>query len=270
MSMNKILFVALLASTPTAFAAEQPTGGFDGFVAGAVGGTQSNSRWYNVSSTSNDFSGSVAYTDSSKFGGQLDYVNFEQDFARPLQYKSEARDIAGHLYYREENWLLGAFAQTREFNEIFRLATKEEFIAIEGQVYRDNIVLYGQLGTEKWITPWLVAEGPFISASLSYFVDDNLRVTGKIDGVHEVGHAYAYDQTNYGLSVEYRMASSPVSVFASYLKIDETDSYSWRMSTDLVMIGAKFSFGKGSLKESVRQGAGLTPAPRLIQFGGVM
>lgn len=263
--MNAALFVTLLTAISNASASDQSAGGLDGFVSGAVGQSKS-SGTVNPESSIRDIAASVAYTDTSKWGGQLDYVDFQQGFKGAYP-KSSATDIAGHLYFRDSEWLLGGFVQKRKFTlSNNNSETYERFQGIEGQLYRENTTLYGQLGNEKWSILGSDINGHFVAAKLTYFLNDNLNVSGGIDLVRENQNGYTYNQNNYKIDVEGRMTNSPLGFFAGYMHIDEKDNFSWNVSTNMFMVGAKLNFGKSTLRSSGREGASLMPAPRVMLF----
>jgi hypothetical protein len=263
--MKTVAFVTFLAATPSVSAADQPAGGFDGFVSGAIGHSKSSGS-ASPESTIYDLAASLAYTHESKWGGQLDYINFQQAFKSPYP-RSAATDIAGHLYFRDNEWLVGGFIQKRKyFLNSIDIDTHERFLGVEGQIYRENMTFYGQLGNDKWTDFTGDINGNFVATKLTYFVNDNLNVSGGVDLVREDKNGYSYSQNSYKLGIEGRMTNSPLSIFAGYTRINEWDNSTWNVSTDIFLIGGKLNFGKGTLRSSGREGASLMPAPRVLLF----
>jgi hypothetical protein len=255
--LRKATLAVIFLISPAAFAADPQTGGFDGFVSGALGyGRIKDNQGYKDDGLAREAQISLAYTGAAGVGGQLDYDYFKE-------VDSGSRDIAGHLYYRSSGWLAGAFAQRRNYYiGGTHLGLKGNFLGIEGQGYFDRFTLYGQAGQ----TQWKRSTGPdsdkdyLATAELRYFVGPDFRVDGTLNYMRQKeNNGYKWDQVAYGVGAEYRLANRPLSLFAKYEYVDEDDNTGYDAANQRVLLGLKLSFGKASLRQSDRDGVSLKP-----------
>jgi hypothetical protein len=251
------LAVIFLFVSPAALAADPQTGGFDGFVSGALGyGRIEDNPGDEDDGLAREARISLAYTGAAGVGGQLDYGYFKE-------VDSGTRDIAGHLYYRSSGWLAGAFAQRRNYYiGGTHLDVKGNFLGIEGQGYFNRFTLYGQAGQ----TQWKRSAAPdsdrdyLATAELRYFVGPDFRVDGTLNYMRQKeNYGYKWDQVAYGVGAEYRLPNRPLSLFGKYEYVDEGDNAGFDATNQRVLLGLKLSFGKASLRQSDRDGLSLKP-----------
>lgn len=266
------LSALILTAASMAHAAGPTTGGFDGFASASVGhGSNEPNSGADNSGRATDAQLALSYTDSSGFGGQLDLGYFKQGYDNS-NVDLGFREAATHLYYRSQGWLAGAFAQQRKYyvngnsNNV-----KAYFMGLEGQVYLDNMTLYGQLGQGKWNYS-TVTTNPDVLATLElrYFMSENLRLDASINYLKEdAGRVfnYVWDQTTYGVGAEYRFSGSPLSVLARYEYAAEDQSTGYSANNQRLLIGVKLNFGKDSLHKSDREGASLKPIAKDLIWG---
>lgn len=264
----------ILTSASMAHAEGSTPGGFDGFASASVGyGDSQDNYGFDDGGLASEAQLALAYTHASGLGGQADLGYFKQDY-EDLDLDLGVQDTAEHLYYRSQGWLVGAFAQQRKYYANGdSTGVKARFLGLEGQVYLDNMTLYGQLGQGKWKYNYGTSSDPDVLATLElrYFVSENLRVDGSINYMKESFDGlggYEWDQTTYGIGAEYRFSGSPLSVLAKYEYADEEASWNYSADNQRLLIGVKLDFGKDSLRKSDREGASLKPIVKDLIWGG--
>lgn len=266
------LSTLILTAASMAHAEGPTTGGFDGFASASVGhGSNEDNFGFDDNGLATDAQLALAYTDKSGFGGQLDLGYFKQDYD-DADVDVGFREAAAHLYYRSQGWLAGAFAQQRKYyrngdaNDV-----KAHFLGIEGQLYLDNMTLYGQLGQGKWKYSAGTTDPDILATlELRYFMSENLRLDASINYLKEDAEGlfnYEWEQTTYGVGAEYRFSGTPVSMLARYEYADE-DQNAYSADNQRFLIGVKFNFGKDSLRKSDREGASLRPVAKDLIWGG--
>lgn len=302
--MKIIKLSALIISTFALNAQADENSSFDMFISGEAGYNQTSPKIdeslylgeggaYSLSN-SNDTSyktrASFSYTDPNQFGLQVDGV-----YARNGMDKSTAStvDLAGHAFYRNDKYLLGAITQYRKpslkLNEGYGyfptdiLAPDQFFWGAEGQAYLGKFTLYGQIARQEFINQsnygyaelgsGLGDHGLALSLKARYFINDNWRVDGSYaynkvylnnsilgdtDIYSEIGKSA--NQNTFGLATEYRFANKPYSITASY-EHTSIDLFGGLFSVDTnrAMVGFRLNFGKDSLKSRDQSGASLDP-----------
>lgn len=269
-----LLAAALVAAAPLAMAADQQTGGFDMYLSGGVGYSQFSED--ELDDMNAELRASVAYTDKSGIGFQLDNVYSRQYLGDVFDYAS-TYDIAGHLYYRNSGWQAGAFYQHRSFDyesgidpsvdaSLDASVDNQHFYGIEGQGFFGNLTVGGQLGQHKmgFASGTIEDTGTFAGLHARYFMNDNWRLDANYlyDKVDIEGIDFEVNQ--FGIGTEYRLNSSPLSMFAKYSRTNsevETPGGSNDIDEDRIMVGVKLNFGKGTLRQQDRDGASLNPVP---------
>lgn len=273
--------IMLAASMPAWTMAAEAAPGFDGFVSIGYGKNNlKNDRNNSSNEDIGDLRFSGAYTSASGFGGQIDNVYSRQRIGSGATINTT--DLAGHLYYRNSNYLLGVMAQRRTFD--FSLHTGDPsadlsadasmdlvvsdrtFLGLEGQAYFGDLTVAVQGGKQTLGSPILKAQsgsnpdGSFANVQTRYFIKDNWRVDGSISYGNIDVMSGSLKSKGLALGTEYRFSDSPISVFAKYDYLDNSAG-----STDLknhrAMVGVKFNFGKETLKSRDRDGASLNPVP---------
>jgi hypothetical protein len=267
------LGASILAATSIVHAADPQSGGFDGFASAALGaGDSRDNGSFNDRGLAKEAQLSLGYTSRIGLGGQLDDRYFKQDY-KNSNADSGIQDIAEHLYYRSQGWLAGAFAQQRQYVvNGNRNGVKSRFLGVEGQVYLDNMTLYGQLGQARWHyqSGGDSDPGPVATIELRYFAHDNLRLDGSVNYMKEDFGSPSNDkwnQTTYGVGAEYRFTNNPLSVFTRVEYVDEGSNYAYSADSRRIMFGVNVNFGKDSLRKRDRNGAGLKPVAKDLFFG---
>lgn len=178
-------------------------------------------------------------------------------------------DGAVHLFHREgDQFLAGGFAQVGRttFNSKGGPTEFDRLIAgLEGQVYVDQLTLYGQAGVIRQHYPNLPefsATGLFATAEARYFVTPNFKldVHGGISVMASDSATLAGREAsnfNLGLGAEYRFDNTPLSIFGRIGAHRHQSSYS--DTATRVQIGLKGSFGTETLLDRDRRGATLKP-----------
>lgn len=280
---------------------------WDGFVSGAIGGTA-----YGGDYTSNNFGGvkntgpsgearvSVAYTDKSGFGAQIDnlysenvlYTNFDNYRQRS---SLSSFDFAAHGFYRTKDYLAGIYVQRTSFDVKYSgngesggtSLDRAYFLGGEGQLYFNKSTVYAQVGYQNY---GFTDTGPAYSTSSPagyntsltgrYFVKDNWRVDagfdyGLLNSTYANSGFYASSKqtsTQLNLGTEYRLDNSPISFFGKFQNSSSSLAYSntsvpnLNFKSSLLLVGIKFTFGTGSLLDQDRRGASLNPVNSRVPY----
>ena len=269
------LSVFILTTASLAHAEAPTIGGFDGFASVSLGhGSSKDNYGFDDAGLATDAQLSLSYADRSGFGGQVDLGYFRQNYDH-YNTNSALHEAVGHLYYRSQGWLAGAFAQQRKYYINGNSnGVDADFLGIEGQVYLDNTTLYGQLGQGKWSSNSGTTDPDILATlELRYFVRENLRLDASINHIKEdaqVLFGYVWRQTTYGVGAEYRFSGTPLSVLARYEYADEKENTGYSANSRRLLVGVKFSIGKDSLRKSDREGASLKPVAKDLFWGGVL
>lgn len=262
--------LALLSASP---ALADPSG----FVS-IGGGLDSVSYEFNGDSESFDGSAvqllaSGVYMFTPTLGAQGDVVvGWRGHDVGNLTLDSNHIDGALHGFYREsDRFLVGSFFQFgRDEQSIgsFESEINRKYAGVEGQVYLDNVTLYGQLGWQQMEQDFsgfgVKADGLFGVFEARYFLTPDLRIDGHV-GVSSWEQNIPFDVTlttyNLGVGAEYKLENLPVSLFASYDYY--TTSYDQAGSPAIdrhrFLVGAKIAIGEDSLLDRDRNGASLKP-----------
>ena len=281
--MKKTLLITLLSLAPLSAYADDASP-FDMFLSVDAGYSHYSPSNSNIpTSNTNDSSyktrATFAYTDPSQFGVQVDGVYSKNNIDT---FDSSTADLAGHIFYRTEKYLVGGFAQYRNpklsvsnnassyLSDVF--APDQVFWGAEAQGYFDKFTVYGQLAYQDFINQQkdfknfqLFNHGFVATVKGTYFIEDNWKVDvsyayNKVkvnpDGIPPVT---SIDQNTFGLSTEYRFNNQPFSVYASYEHSKLDLSLYGNTDVDRAMFGVKWSFGKETLISRDRSGASLDP-----------
>ena len=291
---KKTIISAIIVSAfaTTAYADEARPEAFDTFVSGDIGHTQySPDGLPNINSTDFNLRASASYIAPNNFGGQVDGVYSKRSLDRV---DVSTVDLAGHLFYRNEKFLIGGFAQYRNPDFKYKsdvsgdqfvvnyladsLISEQVFWGAEGQVFLGDVTVYGQAGKQTFVNQHdisgqkILDDGYFANIKARYFIKDNWKI--------DVGYAYSKSNLNSGgfegensanqytlsLATEYRLTDSPVSLYALYnhsqAKYNASQSSSLsglNVDSDQLFAGIKVNFGSNSLKSRDRSGASLDP-----------
>ena len=229
---------------------------------------------------------SFAYQYPTKFGAQVDgvYSRNNIDF-----FNISTADLAGHIFYRGDKYLVGGFAQYRNLNldsnsqaldkkTLSAFAPNQALWGIESQGYFDNITVYGQVAYQDFINQDRIPFSGLVGTlgdyglvavfKVSYFIGDDWKLDANY-GYNKVysnrnlninsGNVISADQNIFGLSTEYRFTNNPVSLYASYEHAKLSILEAANVDTDRAMFGFKFNFGRDTLQSRNRGGASLDP-----------
>lgn len=264
---NKISAAVALLLLPTISAAQSVTTNtsqWDGFVSGAVGITSygddftSNTNGLGLKSTgpSGEARVSVAYTDKSGFGAQLDnvytdFITYGNGANGYNNYRSSnsSYDMAAHLFYRTNKYLAGIYAQRTTYSLQYSgngqtggytPLNRAYFLGTEGQYYFERATVYAQAGYQSYGYTTTETNGVSYNYSNSapsgytagllarYFAQDNWKFDfGYAFGTtssayNDGGSGYNYTSNSKQISnlltlgTEYRLDKSPISFFANY------------------------------------------------------
>jgi hypothetical protein len=181
-------------------------------------------------------------------------------------------DGALHGFYREpDQFLVGSFFQfggDQASIEGFDSELSRRYAGAEGQIYLDNLTLYGQAGWQQMEQDLsgisLKADGFFGSFEARYFLTPDLRIDGHV-GVSTWEQSFPVDTklttVNLGIGAEYKLENLPISLFASYdhYTTDYDMDFGPTVDRDRFLVGAKIAIGEDSLLDRDRNGASLKP-----------
>lgn len=219
---------------------------------------------------------SGAYQFSPNFGLQGDLVFKYGDFATDEEFSlvDSRFDGALHAFYRDDAFLFGAFGQlgrsTLAIYEGMGITMDRGYAGLEGQVYFDNLTLYGQVGAQRASVVGDELTGYFGNAELRYFLNPDLKVElhGGLSSFSE--DEFTMKTANIGAGVEYKLPDQPFSFFAkadyhhSSAEVDGSE-LDGSVGEARLLAGIKFNLGTGSLFERDRAGASLSPVnPALL------
>lgn len=226
----------------------------------------------------------------ASFGVQADMVFNYQSLDLPevggftILDSVKTTDIAGHVFWRNDGFLIGAFGQygltSADLFESVGLDVDRVYAGAEAQAYWGNFTLYAQAGYQSADLGFggLGAgldevDGFFVNAEARYFVTDNWKAflkggynTASLD-VEALDFELDFDTFTVGGGTEYRFDNSPISVFANAEYINsETDGLTdfglaeeGEFDSVKVMAGLKLNLGTQTLIERDRSGASLDP-----------
>lgn len=288
--MNRFYFactaaMSALCLSSSAFAADlsQPVTGspWDAYVSVGAGFSSFDNVLF-PEDEADGFAGEIrstaAYRFTNGFGIQSDVVfNYQDlDIDLPGDFSTESTDVAGHAFYRDENFLLGAFGQfgVTDYGSL-DVEIDRFYAGGEAQAFWGAFTLYAQGGWQgqDWgddLDDDAEVDGFFISAEGRYFATDNLKFSlrGGYDTVDVAGF-FDMDTVHVGGGVEYRLDASPLSAF---LNVDfsqtEVDEYDLETNEVRVLAGIKLNLGTDTLIQRDRSGASLDPVKPLA-FGYV-
>lgn len=254
--------------------------GFDGFISGAIGhGSNSGDNSFlsnseKKSGFSGELRGTFSYDHSSGIGVQLDNQYTLQKISGT---NLGTNDLAIHGYFRNQDYLIGLFAQRRTFDisqnsYSIHVPLARNFYGFEGQSYLNRITLYTQLGAQNSSDLYYGADSNqtgFIGAlEARYFPQDNVKLS--------LGYQYGTQKNNfyssniggkneasvYSAGVEYHVENTPLSVFANVQHSNAQSNYfdyKTEVKNTRGLVGVKIYFGDGSLFKRDKSGSTLNP-----------
>jgi len=298
MRVNRtIISLVLSGAFTSAHAQSEITAGFDGFISAGFGPSTTRFDSDSIESRStnpiSELRSSVAYTDPSGFGIQLDQVfsNSKATLGSGGTLVSTtvvSADSAAHFFYRNNSGLLGAFVQQRRYDIsagtgsadlsddfwgslMTGLLKPRDLFGLEGQTFFGDLEISVQAGRQQQdyrLGQGYKGSGNFGSITMNYFLQDNWKIglraaeSRLVTNGNIASGDFAGRSRSYGLQTEYRFTSSPFSVFARYDRINgsiSTDAWGFDMKDDRFLAGVKITFGSGSLRSQATGGASLNP-----------
>jgi hypothetical protein len=262
--LNKFAVLAALITAPALCSAQASDKGpsqWDGYISGAVGGVMNSNNAAAkelgpFAPQGNGFAGearvSVAYTDKTGFGAQLDNVysvansqggNGDIGFVNGLSVNTRASnvDTAVHGFYRTKDFLLGLYGQHTSYNLAIKSSENDSatiplssayFLGADGQYYFDRATVYAQAGYQNFGSGINFGGGNQIttleglSASLNgrYFIQNNWKIeaTYAYSGAQfslntlDINGTTNFASNSLAIGTEYRLDKSPVSFFGKY------------------------------------------------------
>lgn len=222
---------------------------------------------------------SVQYDFTPVIGAQGDLViNFSdlQFDGTPISLERTSLDGAFHLYYRDDTFLVGAFGQlgitSLGFDTLGPSGVPDvnrAYIGAEGQLYIDNLTLYGQLGLMQYDFNGLEStsslSGAFGTFEIRYFLTPNFKVAANaaVQTLDLPSESTGDSFTTYviGASAEYKFDDMPFSIFG---RIDFADQQvdggeGNGLNETRALVGIKFAMGEETLLARDRSGVTLKP-----------
>jgi len=180
---------------------------------------------------------------------QWQFSGSATDFSRvsETEYTGEA-----HLVQRSQGWMFGAFAGDDNF-----MHGNAWNVGVEGALYFRRATLAASLAYEN--DDDLDTEGEMLLTEARYFVSRNFRLDGIFDYARTSSAGVDADGAIYGVGGEYRVPSTPFSVFARYTHANITDV---NTDIDTGLLGLRYNFDK-DLAARDEQGASLLSVPNL-------
>jgi len=201
--------------------------------------------------------GAVAFPISGNWGAQLDATVNDFDAGHGLGSETVGTPT-GHVFYRNDKWLAGAFGGAEIASHIDVAGG-----GLEGQLYPnknftfDGGVAYATVTQGYGIDLWgarLNGKG---------FVTPNLAIDAGVNYVNLNANGGSGDLWTEHVGGEYKLDSAPVSFTLAYERGDITRLH---VSSDSVLVGVRWQFGGGTLHDRDTRGASL---PNFTQtFGG--
>lgn len=256
----------------------------DGFVSIAIGGAAQSVDFPGGSVSGNGVSlegaASGAYNFSATLGFQGDVVFGSQDYSGDLlggeSVGGRNVDAAIHAYYRNDQYLVGAFGQygnnTYTSAYGFTESLDHFYGGVEGQVFFGNATLYGQAGAQQVRSFGASVDGIFGTLEARYFLEPNFKIEAHIgadalaSSTSGIFDGDGITTLHAGAGAEYRLDNSPISFFAKYDYSRATFSEESNVSEsdNRFLIGAKFNFEQPTLMDRDRTGASLKPVDSRI------
>lgn len=260
------IFAAILLGTLASPALADPSG----FVSIGAGVVSFDANWADdtFDGSAIEFAASGAYDFEGGLGAQGDFV-FHRYGVEVYGGDSTITDFDGavHLFFRNDQYLLGAFVQGGKskyyYDDAYILEETRGYAGLEGQVFVDNLTLYGRIagsnidmdGEDDSWTGWLA------DAELRYFITDNFRID--VHAGTEVQNTDLksgdIDTVKVGIGGEYKLEDSPISFFGRLDYVSTQTEIDIDQTAVRILVGAKFNFGDETLKSRDRTGASLKP-----------
>ena len=180
--------------------------------------------------------GAVAFSGSGSIVFEVDAAILDSDDT------DEAYGLTGHIYSRNEKHLFGGFVG---------IATSDDSdtwtAGLEASKFYDSWTLAGALFYAE--NDDLEADGYGVNAQARFFLNDNFRLQGNLGWAQVDTGADDGDAFLYGAGGEYQFSAVPISIGASYNRVDGDDA-----EADVLSATVRYNWG-GSLRDRDRNGA---------------
>lgn len=223
---------------------------------------------------------SAAYNFTPEIGIQGDIlvtslsVEFDDDESEKI-----GIDGALHLFYRDsDRFLLGGFVQLGSDSysydtNSFDPQLDRAYIGLEGQLFVENLTLYGQIGATSMSLdlPDVDGTGWFGTIEARYFLTPDFKIAASAGFLQYDLDYLTSTNMMLGASAEYKLPELPISLVAKVDYVQATNDQSDIESDQTrVMFGVKFVMGEDTLQARDRNGASLKPfEPGEIMLGGI-
>ena len=251
MKKSYLSAIALLSSVSLAPGALADDGWYGAFGAG-VGHQELDSDEDSIGVDTYFGEGVIIAPISGNLAVQLDanYSSVSDD-----DFTGDVWTASGHLIWRGDGYAAGGYVGLIEADEVSSWVAGGEYAAFFGPATFALGAGYGQIDVEEE-----TADLYGVTGEVRYFTYENLRFDGRF-GWQQASEG-GLDETilTYGVGGEWKPTMGPVSVFASYDRLDLQD---FDASVDTYSIGLRVLFGPGdTLMLRDREGTTFRP------FGG--
>jgi hypothetical protein len=167
--------------------------------------------------------------------------------------------VGGHLSWRNpQQSLYGVFVGAGD-----AFGQRHGLFGAEAQWYLGQFTAYGQVGYDSTINAASGDENHawFVRGTGRYFIHPNLMLEGT--GMFASGEAFniGFDTWLWQAKAEYRLAASPLSVFATYqgsrTDYDTVNRIDTKVTDNRVLLGLRLNMGDRNLQATDRAGATL-------------
>lgn len=159
--------------------------------------------------------------------------------------------IGGHVFAREDNWLLGGYAGYSNIDTP-GIDPDEWTLAVESQFYLERVTLGLSASYSELDVPIADPSMWNVVGEVRYFVTDNFSLQLSAAYIDAESAGLSDDGHFIDLGAEYQFSSSPISIFAAYRNTEFAGA-----DTNTFGIGLRWNFGEGSLIQRDRSGTRL-------------
>ncbi|HUI98055.1 MAG TPA: hypothetical protein VLX44_20020 [Xanthobacteraceae bacterium] len=172
---------------------------------------------------------------SAQFDVQADGASYTGQTSGPSRFSATDYLIAAHVNWRDPGHLVGIFAgagdasQDEVVNASSTAAIRHGLIGVEGQLYWNQLTLYGQGGYDSTIGSITNVPGGidsvhawFVRGTARYYINPDLRLEGTVqydNGAHDFSAGVPsldFDMVLWRGKIEYKFPNSPFAIFGAY------------------------------------------------------
>ena len=242
---------ALLAAAP---AMAQDAGGFVGL---AYGQQELETPFGDADGDAWGAEGSVAF----KASGDL-VLQFDVNYTEASDADYEAVNGTAHVFTRNADYAFGGFVGLSDVE-----SSTSWYAGVEAANFFDTSTVAVGLGYANLDDLDVDLWG--VTGEYRWFATDNVRVDGRLGWQTGEFEDESTDAWNFGVGAEWKIGDSPVSLYATYDSFQFND---FDIDVNTALIGVRFNFGQGSLKDRDRSGptfrsqGGFDTAARALSF----